>query len=106
MTRRTIIFTNDNGERYATPEFNGDKSEFIMFHDNYEACNADWPEIFAEFDSVKTLADFRAASERAQLHYRSFINKTEVEREILPVSRYGAEINSAMRMSGNIIMLN
>lgn len=30
MTRRIVIFANENGRVYATPEFNGDKQEIRM----------------------------------------------------------------------------
>ena len=107
MTRRTVIFTDMDGNKYASPEFNGDKSEFILFLKNHDACDADWPDIFKEFDGVTTLQEFKDASKRAQLHYRSFINNAELERELLPVCRIdGADINSGMVESGNTILLN
>jgi len=102
MTRRTIVFTDTDGTKYATPEFNGDKSEFTMFLKNPDACDADWPNILAEFDGVQTLTGFKTASHRAQLHYRSFINNLEVEREILPVY----EVTDEKMIGGHVITLN
>lgn len=35
MTRRKIIFIGENGERWISPEFNGDKDEFETKRKNF-----------------------------------------------------------------------
>ena len=90
MTRRIVVFTDaETGKTYKSPEFNGDKSEFDLFHGNAkhrDTCDADWGEIFkAEFEKVKTLGEFREASDRAQMYYHSFLGV-----EIQPVEEYTA----------------
>ncbi|GHU75349.1 hypothetical protein FACS189461_1450 [Spirochaetia bacterium] len=80
MTRRTIIFLDESGNVYITPEFNGDKSEFEKFG-SQDSCNQDWAEIEAVFWDVKTLEKFRAASEKAQGFYHSNLP----DKQILPI---------------------
>jgi hypothetical protein len=73
MTRRYFVFYDDEtGYYYSTSEFNGDKSEMAAFH-SWDSCDKDWPDIVSEFDGVKSLKDFKAASERAQGYYHSFL---------------------------------
>jgi hypothetical protein len=73
MTRRHLVFYDDEtGYYYSTPEFNGDKSEMEAFG-SQDSCDKDWPDIVLEFEGVKSLTDFKAASERAQGYYHSFL---------------------------------
>lgn len=96
MTRRTIIYKDKTtGKTFATPEFNGDKTEFTMFQMNGE-CDADWDDIQKEFSGVKTLQEFIEASEKAQKHYKpatiyNSANNTIIksDKEILTVSEIG-----------------
>ena len=82
MTRRTIVFFDEeSGGYYATPEFNGDKSEM---RNGMDSCDKDWPEIIKEFEGVDSLKKFKAASEKAQGCYHSFLGD-----QILPVERVG-----------------
>lgn len=64
MTRRTIVF-KEGGKFYASQEFNGDKAEAGQFckHSNLKA---DWPDIVALFDDVKTVEDFGLAVRKAE----------------------------------------
>jgi hypothetical protein len=73
MTRRYLVFYDEEtGYYYSTPEFNGDKSEMAAFG-SQDSCDKDWPEIVLEFEGVKSLKDFEAASEKAQGYYHSFL---------------------------------
>jgi hypothetical protein len=73
MVRRYLVFyDNETGYYYSTPEFNGDKSEMEAFGSR-DSCDKDWPDIVLEFEGVKNLKDFKAASERAQGYYHSFL---------------------------------
>ncbi|GHT87220.1 hypothetical protein FACS1894137_14110 [Spirochaetia bacterium] len=80
MTRRTIIFLDEFGNVYITPEFNGDKTEFEKFGSS-DSCDKDWAEIEAVFWGVNTLEQFRAASEKAQGFYHSNFS----DKQILPI---------------------
>jgi hypothetical protein len=73
MTRRYIVFYDEeSGYYYSTPEFNGDKSETEAFG-SQDSCDKDWPDIVLDFKGVKSLNEFKAASERAQGYYHSFL---------------------------------
>ncbi|MDR1902370.1 MAG: hypothetical protein LBQ88_08845 [Treponema sp.] len=73
MIRRYIIFYDgESGYYYSTPEFNGDKSEMEAFS-SQDSCDKDWPEIVLEFERVDTLQKFKAAGEKAQGYYHSFL---------------------------------
>jgi len=109
MTRRTIIYKDsETGKLYASPEFNGDKTEFEMFQLSGE-CDADWNDILKEFKGVNTLREFMDASERAQKHYKPFViynetanTPTELGGEILPVY----EIDNISKIkSDHVIMI-
>ena len=72
MTRRKIyFFDKENKKLYCTPEFNGDKSEFAFFRKRGDSCDKNFDEILKEFDGVKTLEDFKNASDKAQSYYCS-----------------------------------
>ena len=74
MTRRRIAFIDPQTQQiYCTPEFNGDKTEFLRMG-SVDSCNSDWPDIFGLFNTVKTLDEFIAANERAQGFYHSFLD--------------------------------
>jgi hypothetical protein len=73
MTRRYLVFyDNESGFYYSTPEFNGDKSEMVAFGSR-DSCDKDWPDIVIDFQGVDTLEKFRAASDKAQGYYHSFL---------------------------------
>lgn len=82
MTRRKIYFY-DNKEKklYSTPEFNGDKEEFVKFRKAEDSCDKNFDEILKEFIGVKTKEEFEAASNKAQSYYHSFLGD-----EILPIN--------------------
>lgn len=82
MTRRKIYFY-DNKERklYSTPEFNGDRDEFIHFRKAEDSCDKNFDEILKEFIGIKTKEDFEVASNKAQSYYHSFLGD-----EILPIN--------------------
>jgi len=95
MTRRIVAFTDkETGVTYKTPEFNGDRAEQIQFG-LMVSCRSNWREIFAEFEGVSTLEEFKAASERAQRHWQPVsifspyvsIPASE-ELEVLPIEEY------------------
>ena len=72
MTRRYIVFYDDEtGYYYSTPEFNGDKSEMEALG-SQDSCDKDWPDIILEFKGVNSLEKFKDASARAQGYYHSF----------------------------------
>lgn len=76
MTRRTIAFINPDFTMFITPEFNGDRSEFIRFG-SQDSCDKDWADIEKEFQDCKTLEDFKAASDRAQRYYHSCLGDSD-----------------------------
>lgn len=86
MTRKIILFKDPISKAiYATPEFNGDKSEFLILLQQSEAnsldgCDKDWKDIITEFFDITTLQEFKQASEKAQSYYHSFLGN-----EILPI---------------------
>lgn len=105
MTRRIVAFTDPKtGKTYKTPEFNGDKTEYetLMGGKSADGCTADWDEIFKVFDGVTTLAQFKAASKRAQGYYHSFLGD-----EVLPIEEYTvAGINITNDSMGKAIELH
>jgi hypothetical protein len=97
MTRRYIVFFDERtGRCYSTPEFNGDKSKITAFH-SQDLCDKDWPDIVMEFKGVKSLKDFKAASEKAQGYYHSFLGDY-----ILPVTRTGFTHEGAREIGYNL----
>jgi hypothetical protein len=87
---------------YKTPEFNGDLAEFTMFNKRTDICDANWDVIFKEFNNIANLADFKAASERAQGYYHSFLGD-----EVLPVEEYTcAGVNIIRNSMGKAIELH
>lgn len=83
MTRRRIAFFDKNtGKTYITPEFNGDKEEFIKFKAG-DICNMNWNDIInTYFSNIKTLKEFKIANDKAQKEYISNITKKST---ILPI---------------------
>ncbi len=74
MTRRRIVFIDPQTQQiYCTPEFNGDRAEFLQIG-SMDRCDRDWPEIFGLFSEVKTLGDFIAANKKAQGLCHSFLD--------------------------------
>lgn len=60
MTRRRVVFVDKFGDRYITPEFNGDKTERDFF--GIGGCSKTWAEIKEIFDKVKIYSDFVKAN--------------------------------------------
>ena len=97
MTRRIVVWTDESsGVTYKTPEFNGDRNEFLQFHGESasDSCSTDWDEIFREFEDVRTLKDFVAANIRAQKYYSSFLGE-----DILPVEVYSCAGKNIVTLS-------
>jgi hypothetical protein len=92
MTRRIIVFV-DNGKAYQTPEFNGDKAEFEQFGST-DHCDKNWEEIEAEFLAVKTLDQFREASNKVQGYYHSSI----AGQSILPIVSVSGEFTTGIQI--------
>lgn len=86
MTRRMFIYV-DNKERklYASPEFNGDKSENAQRGAALDACDLTKEELFRLFE-VKTFSDFQKACAEAQRCFHSFLDKPNSAKELLPVT--------------------
>lgn len=81
MTRRRVYFYDyKQNKLYSTPEFNGDKEEFVKFSKHEDSCDKNFDEILEEFEGVKTLEEFKNASNKAQSYYHSFLGD-----EILPI---------------------
>lgn len=97
MTRRTIYFYDKvNSNLYVTPEFNGDKEEFIKFSKRGDSCDKNWNEILEKFKGVKTLEEFKRASAQAQRYYHSCLGD-----EILPI-----KIANEITQSDEVYMIN
>lgn len=86
MTRRMFIYV-DNEERklYASPEFNGDKSEYTQRGAILDSCDLTRDELFRLFE-VKTFSDFQKACAEAQRHFHSFLDRTDFTKELLQVT--------------------
>lgn len=81
MTRRRVYFYDQKQNKlYSTPEFNGDKEEFVKFRKAEDSCDKNFNEILQEFKGVKTFEEFKRASNKAQSYYHSFLGD-----EILPI---------------------
>jgi hypothetical protein len=85
MTRRVLYFTGYPGQIFATPEYNGDKSEFEKFGSK-DICHRDWVGIEAEFRDVKTIEDFKSANKRAQSCYCSSVTGEPSIHPVVPDS--------------------
>jgi len=86
MTRRFVVFTDaKTNKTYRTPEFNGDRAEYLLFKGTscLDSCSAEWNDIYKEFEEVTTLEQFEAANVRAQGYYSSFLGV-----EVLPIEEY------------------
>ena len=77
MTRRKVIFVDSDYSKYATPEFNGDKSELLAFNSS-DSCDKDWKEIEELFMKCQTLHEFEMANEYVQNLYHSCFGPTEI----------------------------
>lgn len=72
MTRRAVVFMDQDGTRYITEEFNGDKVEFeTFFPDSCDKCTRDWREIAQLFNACACLDDFVNANKEAWGYYVS-----------------------------------
>jgi len=85
MTRRRIVFTDQSGKRYVTPEFNGDKEEFEQFGMG-DKCTADWDEIMAMFSDISTLEEFKTVSDKAQSFYISAIDPAAPPEPVIEIN--------------------
>ena len=95
MTRRRIYFyDHEQNKLYSTPEFNGDKEEFVKFRKAEDSCDKNFNEILQEFEGVKTLKEFEMASNKSQSYYHSFLGDT-----ILPIEeKENVEYNDEIYM--------
>lgn len=75
MTRRRVVFVREDGRRYITEEFNGDKAEYAARGDCLDGCDLDWPEIRALFVAADTYLKFIKANLTAQAAYHSFLGE-------------------------------
>lgn len=106
MTRRRIYFyDHEQNKLYSTPEFNGDKEEFVKFRKAEDSCDKNFNEILQEFEGVKTLKEFEMASNKSQSYYHSFLGDT-----ILPIEeKENVEYNDEIYMvnkDGKIYLYN
>jgi hypothetical protein len=100
MTRRYLVFYDEEtGCYYSTPEFNGDKSEMEAFGSR-DSCDKDWPDIVREFEGVATLEEFRAASDKAQSYYHSFLGDYSY-----PVTHTGFAHEGSKKIGHNLWMV-
>jgi hypothetical protein len=100
MTRRTLIFIDEAGQSFITPEFNGDKEEFEQFG-SADSCDKKWVEIEAGFQNVKTLEEFKAANAIAQRYYHSSI----AGQSILPVVKTDTAIPVDVRKINENVLI-
>lgn len=97
MTRRKIYFYDKTTSNlYMTPEFNGDKEEFVRFRKRGDSCDKNWNEILEKFEGVETLKDFKNISTQAQSYYHSCLGD-----EVIPI-----EIAKEIKYSDEIYMIN
>lgn len=107
MTRRKIYFFDIKTKSlYSTPEFNGDKSEFAYFSKRGDSCDKNFNEILKEFANIKTLEEFKNASDKAQSYYHSgFVEETILPIEEVSEVTYNDEIYMLDR-EGNPYLYN
>ncbi len=106
MTRRRVYFYDQKQNKlYSTPEFNGDKEEFVEFRKAEDSCDKNFNEILREFEGVKTFEEFKKASNKAQSYYHSFLGDT-----VLPIEeKVNIEYNDEVYMinkEGDIYLYN
>lgn len=93
MTRRRVYFYDQKQNKlYSTPEFNGDKEEFVEFRKAEDSCDKNFNEILREFEGVKTFEEFKKASNKAQSYYHSFLGDTVLPIEEKENIEYNDEI--------------
>lgn len=85
MTRRILLYRDEQGILWHTPEFNGDRREFQAFGSR-DSCDADWPETLKLFEGTASLQDLHKASRAASKLYHSQFGKEHA----LPVEVLGA----------------
>jgi hypothetical protein len=99
MTRRRIAYIDPQTQQiYCTPEYNGDRQEFLQ-RGSMDSCDKDWPEIMGLFNTARTLDQFIAANEKAQGFYHSFLDSVCPEL-VAPVQ----EIAILNTMSADVII--
>lgn len=72
MTRKQYLFEK-NGMTIISPEFNGDRNEFIQAG-SLDSCDKAWAEIEYELCECNSIEDFLAACDRIQMYYHSSVN--------------------------------
>lgn len=83
MTRKKFVFTDLNGERWITPEFNGDKNEFKQSRSK-DICVITWDELIALFSGDVTKEDFEQSCFNAQRCYESHISGPAIPLSVEP----------------------
>lgn len=86
MTRRRIVFKSSDGIYHVSPEFNGDKDEFLKIH-SMDSCSLNWNDLIVKwFAGICSRMQFRYNCCEAQKEYHSFLEKEGVKKELLPVT--------------------
>lgn len=85
MTRRRVIFWNNDNKAYVSDEYNGDKTELEQFGSS-DFCDKTWPEILELLNGVTTLVDFMKAISRINRCYHSRLPGAELVGTRLNVS--------------------
>lgn len=86
MTRRIFIYLDyGRGVLYASPEFNGDKTEYAHRGGALDSCDLTTEELFGLFE-VKTLSDFQNACVEAQSCYHSFLDESGTTKKEFPIT--------------------
>ena len=74
MTRRRIVFKDETGFLFMSPEFNGDKREFELFKQK-DSCELDWDDIINMFAGINSIVKFNETLKAAFGKYHSCLGK-------------------------------
>ena len=86
MTRRIFIYVDfEGGVLYASPEFNGDETEYARRPYALDSCELTTEELFRLFE-VNSLPEFRSACSEAQSRYHSFLDEPGATKKELPIT--------------------
>ena len=85
MMRRRIVFIDDHGTTYISPEFNGDKAE-AEYHRLIDTCDHNWNHIETLFRQCGSISDFKAACITVQGFYHSSVAPSAEPEPAVPVS--------------------
>lgn len=78
MIRRRVLFVKNNGVRYITPEFNGDRAELERISSR-DSCDKTWEEMMRDiWMGVTDYISFVKANATAQSQYHSCVLGREV----------------------------